>query len=255
MKPKVAVLKADGTNFDEETVYAFQMAGGDVDLLLMTELIKKPKILQKYQLLDFPGGFSYGDDLYSGKIWANEINAYLRSAIDKFLKKGSLIIGVCNGFQVLVRAGLLPGFGKFNQTVGLINNEKGKFECRWINIRSQKSRCKFLNRDIVNVPLTVEHGEGKFIVKDESVLAALIENKQIVFQYIDSEDKPTMNYPDNPNGSIYSIAGICDLTGQILGMMPHPEHNMFFYQQPNWRRGKRLSYALEIYKNAIKYFS
>lgn len=254
-KPKVAILKAEGTNFHEETKEAFEKTGAKAQIILMSEILKTPKLLQKFQILDFPGGFSYGDDLYSGKIWANEINAYLREEIDRFLKKGNIIIGVCNGFQVLVRSGILPGFGNNNETIGLIKNQNDKFECRWIRIRSQKNRCVFLNENIEDIPITVEHGEGRFIVKDEQVLNTLIKNGQIVFQYIDKTKNPTMEYPDNPNGSTFSIAGICDTTGQVLGMMPHPEHNMFKYQQPNWRRNDLKPFALTIYKQAVTYFN
>ncbi len=255
LKPKVVILKAEGTNFDEETAYAFNQAGGNTRILLMSEVLKTPNVLRKFQILDFPGGFSYGDDLYSGKIWANEINAYIRPELDKFIKKGGIIFGVCNGFQVLVRAGILPGFGEFNQTIGLIINKQAKFECRWINLRLEESRCKFLEKSkILQGPLTVEHGEGRFIIRDKGILNTLLNNKQIVFRYIEADGMPTENYPDNPNGSSHAIAGICDTTGQVLGMMPHPEHFMKYWQYPNWRREKHLKpFGLEIYKSAISY--
>lgn len=256
IKPKVAVLKAEGTNFEEETAYAFHLAGGEPEILLMGEVLKNPKVLRKFQLLDFPGGFSYGDDLYSGKIWANELNAYIREAINSFIKRNGIIIGVCNGFQVLVRSGLLPGFGKPNQNIGLIINGKGKFECRWVKISSVKNRCVFLQDGFFTGMLPVEHGEGRFIVKNHAILSQLISNRQIVFHYMHSDVQPAKNYPDNPNGSADSIAGICDNTGQIMGMMPHPEHFILRQQHPNWRRGDtNVPFGLQIYKKAISFLT
>ncbi len=251
-KPRVAILKAEGTNFDEETKWAFDLAGGRADIILMSEVLQKPQILFKYQLLDLPGGFSYGDDLYSGKIWANEILSYLSDVIQKFISKNGIIIGVCNGFQVLVRAGLLPGFGKPNENIGLIFNQRQKFECRWIKIKFQKSNCIFLKKDLIGF-LPVEHGEGRFIVKNKTILERLKKNGQIVVEYVDSRNLPSKSYPDNPNGSTLAIAGISDTTGQIFGMMPHPEHHMVYYQYPNWRTEKVDPIGFQIYKTAIDY--
>lgn len=254
MKPKVAILFAPGTNFDEETKYAFEKAGAAADVLPMTEVLAKPKILRKYQILDFPGGFSYGDDLLAGKIWANQVRIYLTAEIDKFLKKGRLIIGICNGFQVLMRTGLLPGFGQLHKTTGLIYNKKQKFECRWIKLSLKPSRCVFLkNANIETGELPVQHGEGRFVVSGSKILRKLIDDKQVVFQYINKKGKLTDGYPDNPNGSTFAIAGICDATGQIFGMMPHPEHYVEEWQHPNFRREKLESpcFGLQIYKAAV----
>lgn len=257
IKPKVAILFAPGTTFDEETKYAFELAGARADILPMTEVLAGSTLLRKYQILDFPGGFSYGDDLLAGKIWANQVRFYLKEEIDKFLKKGGLIIGVCNGFQVLTRAGLLPGFGQTFKTAGLIYNEKQKFECRWIKIRMRPNRCIFLkdaNIDIGELP--VQHSEGRFVVAGKAVLKKLTCNRQLVFQYVDKDGKVTDSYPDNPNGSNAAIAGICDTSGQILGMMPHPEHFVENWQHPNWRRNgeeKKSCFGLEIYKAAVEF--
>lgn len=256
MKPKVAILFAPGTNFDEETKYAFQKAGAEADILPMTEVLDRPEIIQNYQILDFPGGFSYGDDLLAGKIWANQIRIYLLDEIHKFQKKGGIIIGVCNGFQVLMRSGLLPGIGEIFKTAGLIFNKKQKFECRWIKLKMSKSRCVFLKDTVFeNGELPVQHGEGRFVVSGKPILKNLIVNKQIVFQYADQTGKATDNYPDNPNGSIYAIAGICDTSGQVFGMMPHPEHYIERWQHPNWRRKEFSSecYGLKIYEAAVDY--
>lgn len=253
MKPNVAILKAEGTNFDEETFEAFNLAHANAKILLMSEVLKKPSVLSGFEILDIPGGFSYGDDLYSGKIWANELNSHLKYALAGFIKRGGLIIGVCNGFQVLVRCGILPGFGTLNETIGLIYNQKNKFECRWVNIKLQDNRCVFLNGQTLEGMLPVEHGEGRFIVKDDAVAKKLRDNQQIVFQYCDSLGAPTQTYPFNPNGSVQAIAGICDTSGQVFGMMPHPEHFMYDYQYPNWRREKKEPFGIKIYENAVAF--
>lgn len=256
MKTKVAILFAPGTNFDEETKYAFEKAGAVADILPMSQLLGSPKILGNYNILDFPGGFSYGDDLLAGKIWANQVRIYLLPEINKFIRKGGLIIGVCNGFQVLMRSGLLPGFGLLHNTAGLIYNEKNKFECRWVRLKMKDSRCVFFkNTALDGGELPVQHGEGRFVTANSSIMQKLIDNKQIVFQYADEAGKPTASYPDNPNGSMYSIAGICDTTGQIFGMMPHPEHFVEDWQHPNWRRKKNKGtcFGLSIYKQAVDF--
>lgn len=253
MKPKVAILKAEGTNFDEETKWAFELAGANAQIILMSEVLKNPKKLLSFQILDIPGGFSYGDDLYSGKIWANEINAYLKEAIQVFLKKNNLVIGVCNGFQVLVRTGLLPGFGQENKEIGLIFNKMQKFECRWVRVKVNNNASKFLRNEDLEGYLPVEHGEGRFIVKNKKTLDTLKMNKQLVFKYINADGIDATDYPENPNGALESIAGICDTTGKIFGMMPHPEHHMVYYQYPNWRKKKEDPIGLKIYKNAVNY--
>lgn len=256
MKPKVLILFAPGTNFDEETKYAFEKAEAVADVIPMGEVIKNPKLINKYQILDFPGGFSYGDDLLAGKIWANQVRIYMFDTIQKFLKKGGIILGVCNGFQALMRSGLLPGFGELHKTAGLIFNEKQKFECRWIKLKMSKNRCVFLkNLMIDRGELPVQHGEGRFLVSDNKILQELILENQVVFQYTDQAGKETMLYPDNPNGSVHSIAGICDTSGQILGMMPHPEHFVHEWQHPNFRRMKIKGecFGFKIYKSAVKF--
>lgn len=255
-KPKVSILFAPGTNFDEETKYAFEKAGAQADIVPMSIVLKNPKMINKFQILDFPGGFTYGDDLLAGKIWANQVRIYLLEEISKFLKKGGIILGVCNGFQALVRSGLLPGFGDLFKTAGLIFNKKQKFECRWIKFKMIKNRCVFLQDAAIETgELPIQHGEGRFLVSDKTVLKKLIDNDQIVFQYTDANGRGTVSYPENPNGSIYSIAGICDTSGQILGTMLHPEHFVEGWQHPNFRRKKIKGefVGLKIYKSAVDF--
>ncbi len=257
MKPNVLVLKTDGINRDEEMAFAFELAGGKSKIVHVNELRSKQDSLKNYQILAIPGGFSYGDDVVSGKVLALELTSFLEAELQKFIKrKNTLIIGICNGFQVLVRTGLLP-FGKIGtMQATLTNNDSGHFECRWVPLKmEEKTRCVFLNGDlkgkILNYP--VAHGEGKFFTTKD--VLSEIEKKQLVaFRYVDEKGKPTQEYPQNPNGSLNAIVGICDTTGRILGMMPHPECFVRIEQHPNWRRTKiDKPHGLPIFENMINF--
>ncbi len=244
MKPKVLVLKTDGINCDEETSFAFNLAGGDAKIVHVNDLRNKKDNLSNYQILAIPGGFSHGDDVVSGKILAIELASFFSEELKKFIsRKGTLIIGICNGFQVLVRTGLLP-FGKLGKmSATLTNNDSGHFECRWVNLKIEtKSKCVFLNNLTMKqfnniVSYQVAHGEGKFFT-DPQTLREIEKQKLVVFRYADGNGKPTQKYPDNPNGALNAIAGITDPTGRILGLMPHPERFVRVEQHPNWRRMK-----------------
>lgn len=255
-KPKVLVLKTEGTNCDEELFFAFKIAGGDPKIVHVNELRSKKENLKNYNILAIPGGFSYGDDIVSGKILALELTSFFSKELKKFIeRKDTLIIGICNGFQVLIRTGLLPlrTIGKMQAT--LTNNDSGHFECRWINLKIEKNNsCVFL-KDLgnINVSYQIAHGEGKFLT-DKNIIEKIERNNLITFRYIDSSGNPTQKYPDNPNGSLNAIAGICDTTGRILGLMPHPERFVKIEQHPNWRRLKiQHSQGLPIFENMIKY--
>ena len=237
MKVNVCILQSDGTNCDNELFYAFKKFGGNPQFVHVNELRDKSKSLKNFDILALPGGFSYGDDIVSGKIWAIELISFLKKEIEDFRKKGGLIIGICNGFQVLVRTGLLP-FGNLGELdATLASNDSGHFECRWIRLKAQKSKCLFLkdNKDIGW--FSVNHGEGKFFSNPDVIERAENQNL-IVFRYVDEEGNPTQKYPENPNGSLSAIAGVCDPTGRILGLMPHPEKFVDITQYPNWRREK-----------------
>lgn len=272
--PRVLVLKTDGTNCDEETFFAFKLAGGDPKIVHVNELRSKKENLKNYNILALPGGFSYGDDVTSGKILAIELSSFFSDELKKFInRKDTLIIGICNGFQVLIRTGLLPfrTIGKMHAT--LTNNDSGKFECRWVNLKIEpKSKCVFLKNLITSdggrlnvseamtpprwtntVSFQVAHGEGKFFADNETIKK--IERENLVsLRYADENGKKTFEYPKNPNGSINAIAGICDITGRILGLMPHPERFIFKHHHPNWRRMDILEpQGLPIFKNMIKY--
>jgi len=253
-KPKVCVLRSAGTNCDKETFFAFAKAGGEPELAHINELVNKEKALADYQILALPGGFSYGDDLGAGKILANELRFKLDEDLKKFVKDGKLIIGICNGFQVLVKSGLLPGNENLEQESSLIINDSGKFEDRWVYLKSPRAKCVWVKDLPEIIYLPVAHGEGKFITKDKALLAQLKENNQIVFQYCSQEGKLS-GYPDNPNGSVDSIAGICDATGRILGLMPHPERHIDPRQHPRWETKVQAKDGdgLQVFINGIEY--
>lgn len=260
MKPKILVLKTDGINCDEETAFAFNLAGGNSKIVHIDDLRNRKDNFDNYQILAIPGGFSYGDDVVSGKILAIELAVFFSKELSKFIaRKNTLIIGICNGFQVLVRTGLLP-FGKLGKMdVTLINNDSGKFECRWINLKIEpKSKCVFLNNRTMEqwdnrVYYQIAHGEGKFFT-DPKTLEKIEKQNLVVFRYADSNGNSTQNYPDNPNGALNAIAGICDPSGRILGLMPHPERFIFKEQHPNWRRMLNLKpQGLPIFENMISY--
>lgn len=241
MTVKVCVLKADGTNCDRELAFAFEKAGGKAEIVHVNELRDKSKSLKDFHILALPGGFSYGDDVVSGKIWAVELISFLKNEIESFRKNGGLIIGICNGFQTLIRTGLLPfgNLGKMDAT--LTNNDSGHFECRWVDLKTENSKCVFLKgllREARNYNVghfAVNHGEGKFFSSPE-VIKKIEDENLVVFRYVDEKGKPTQNYPQNPNGSLNAIAGVTDPSGRILGLMPHPEKFVDVTQYPNWRR-------------------
>lgn len=250
---KVCVLRAAGTNCDKETAFAFQKAGADAELVHINRLIGTDKNLAEFKILAIPGGFTYGDDIAAGKILANELRTRLSDDIKKFIDEGKLIIGICNGFQILVKAGLLPGNDDFKQEASLIINDSGKFEDRWVYLRTE-NRCVWTKNLPEIIYLPVAHGEGKFVTKDKAVLERLKRNKQIVFQYCNENGK-LADYPYNPNGSVNNIAGVCDNTGRIFGLMPHPERHIAFQQHPRWTqmKHKKQGDGLQIFENGVEY--
>lgn len=256
MKPKVLVVRCAGSNCDFETKFAFDSVGGDSDLVHVNRLLEGSTNISDYQILAIPGGFSYGDDISAGKVLANQLKYKLAESLVEFHQSGKLIIGICNGFQVLVKAGLLPVVDmESHQSVTLTDNNSGKYEDRWVYLDIKKSPCVFTRKIKEKVYFPVAHAEGKFVVHDNKVLDELWEKEQVVFQYA-SKNGPTVEYPANPNGSVDNIAGICDPTGRVLGLMPHPERHLDPTNHPQWTR---LGLAFEgdgvpIFRNAIEYF-
>jgi len=259
---RILVLRTAGTNCDMETVYACHAAGGDPELVHVNRLIRGERKMRNYHILVIPGGFSYGDDVSAGRILANEMRYKIGSEIKEFIKSGKPVLGICNGFQVLVKTGLLPGLtngsqeNNFRQQATLFNNDSGRFECRWIYLKRLKnSPCIFtrgLEQEIIALP--VAHGEGKVMFDSDATRRKVWENNQVVFQYVDKDGKP-VPYPHNPNGSVDDIAGLCDPTGLIFGLMPHPERHIFPYHHPRWTRGEAstIGDGLPIFQNAINY--
>ena len=252
---KVIVIRTAGTNCNEETAFAFSRSGAYVEQVHINALISGIKKLRDYHILALPGGFSYGDDIASGRILANELRLKLGEDIKQFIREGKLIIGICNGFQILAKAGILPGLGwNIGQESTLFYNDSAKFEARWVHLKME-SRCVWTKGMSPQIYLPVAHGEGKFILRDKKVLDALVSNGQIVLRYCTVDGgKPT--YPDNPNGSTEDIAGISDTTGRVFGLMPHPERHFLFEQHPYWTRLTKKSDfgdGAKIFENGINY--
>ena len=252
---KVIVIRTAGTNCNEETAFAFQRLGAHVDQVHINALIAGAAKLSDYHILALPGGFSYGDDIASGRILANELRLKLGEDIKKFIRDGKLIIGICNGFQILAKAGILPGLGwKVGQEATLFYNDSAKFEARWVHLKVE-SRCVWTKSMSGQIYLPVAHGEGKFIPREKKVLDALTSNGQIVLRYC-APDGGKPIYPDNPNGSTDNIAGICDTTGRVFGLMPHPERHFLFEQHPYWTRLQKTGEfgdGAKIFENGINY--
>jgi phosphoribosylformylglycinamidine synthase len=230
-KVRTLVLRAPGTNCDGETVFAFEQAGAVVDSAHVNELVRRKKPFSRYQVLVIPGGFTYGDDVAAGKILANELRLKLGGDIQDFIERGGLILGICNGFQVLVRAGILPPSANGEHRLTLAGNDSNRFECRWVYLCvNEKSPCVF-TRGMATIYLPVAHGEGK-VVADAGTLG----NLNVVVRYADESGNVKAGYPCNPNGSLDNIAGICDASGRIFGLMPHPERFIRWAQHPRWTR-------------------
>ncbi len=257
-KVRVLVLRTAGTNCNTETAFAFTASGAQVDEVHLQRVFAGKVSLKDYHIMALPGGFSYGDDIASGRIFANELRLRLGKDIEQFIKDKKLIIGICNGFQILVKAGILPGpfivGAQDHQTATLMHNDSGKFEDRWTHLKVEsKSVWTQGLKDIIYIP--VAHGEGKFIPASDDVLKALTENGQVAFRYVTANGERGA-YPDNPNGAVDDIAGITDMTGRILGLMPHPERHFLMTQHPFWTRlpkKDKLGDGARIFENGVNY--
>lgn len=252
--PRALVIRAAGTNTDGETVAACRKVGFDTDLLHVNRLVEKPARFRDCHLFIVPGGFSYGDDLGSGRVFANELRLKLGDEIRRFVTDGKLVLGICNGFQILAKANLLPDpFAKGAQTVTLTFNDSGHFEDRWVRMKVVSTKSPFFGEKDWTFETAVNHGEGKFVTDMPATLDALKRGGQIVLKYVDAEGREG-GYPWNPNGSVENIAGICDSTGRVMGLMPHPEKHIDPTNHPQWtRRGLREAEGLRVFKNAFEY--
>ena len=250
-KVKALVIRAPGTNRDGEAVYAFEKAGAEVTLAHVNQLIRGECNMFDYQIFIIPGGFSYGDDIASGRVLANELKLKFGQEMPKFIHDGRLVLGICNGFQVLVKAGILPPVIKGETPlVTLTNNDSGKFECRWVHLSvNQKSTCVF-TKGMESMYVPVAHGEGKFA----GDLGA-ITKMNIAVYYADEQGDRNAPYPYNPNGSMNNIAGICDDSGRVFGLMPHPGDHILGTQHPQWTRLglKKGGDGFPMFQNAVKF--
>ena len=253
MPPKVLILRAAGTNCDVELAHAFELAGAAPERVHVNALVANVKDLDRFAMIGIPGGFSYGDDIAAGRILANQIVHHFGDALRRFVERGGLIVGICNGFQVLVKTGLLPGgTPELRQRVTLTMNDSGRFEDRWVRLASQTDRCVWL-RGVERIELPIAHGEGKFVPDGDETLEELRAGGQIALRYCDAAGQPAP-YPVNPNGSVDDVAGICDPTGRVLGLMPHPERFTHATNHPTWTRRSKDAEpdGLQIFRNAVE---
>jgi len=264
---RAIVLAGNGTNCEMETAYACRKAGFQrVDIVTIWEIIAGEKSIMDYDFMCLPGGFLDGDDLGSAKAQANRL---LHSTVKKtgqplfgqfmsFISSGKLLLGICNGFQLMVKLGLLPAFDKnySRQTVTLTSNDSGRFEDRWVWLKTNPASPCIFTKDIDVLYLPVRHGEGKFVAKDSQILDRLKTDDQVALSYVDPENRlPTIKYPDNPNGSQLAIAGVCDPTGRLFGLMPHPEAYNHRTNHPRWTREQLPEEGMgcAIFNNAYSY--
>jgi phosphoribosylformylglycinamidine synthase len=260
-QPNVLILRAPGTNCDQETAFAFAKAGAKADVHHVNRALEQPGLFDRYQILCIPGGFSYGDDVAAGRIFANQVQHHLGEELARFKDQGKLVLGICNGFQVLIKSGILLNSDK-GPPATLTWNDSGRYEDRWTQLGADGSKCVFL-KGIDSMYLPVAHAEGKFVVRDEDVLRAMVREGQIALRYQPSSggshvgDEAPVPFPDNPNGSVANVAGVCDQTGRVLGLMPHPERHIDPTQHPRWTRGEAGSVGdgLAMFENAVRFFA
>ncbi len=250
MKPCALILHATGTNRDHDAAEAFEMAGANVEIVHLNQLRRGERRLADFQILALAGGFSYADALGAGKLLALDLQVFLAEEVGAFIESGRPVIGICNGFQALVKAGILPGA---NEEATLTFNDCGHFECRWVTLQPVSQTCLWTRglKELVECP--VAHGEGNFITHKPGALQRLAAADQIALVYVRPDgSKANGLYPFNPNGSKMDIAGICNPEGNVLGLMPHPENNVLPFQYPHWMRGVQHS-GLPLFENAVRY--
>lgn len=264
-QPKVLVLRSPGANCDEETAEAWHLAGADAERVHVNRLLEEPALLDGFQVLCVPGGFSYGDDIAAGRVLGNQLRLTLADPLRRFRDAGKLVLGICNGFQVLMKTGLLDledeadGAGPL---ASLTWNDHGRYEARWVNLRVTPGDCVFL-RGMEQVELPIAHAEGNLTVRDEAALETLTAGGRIVMQYADDQGQATEAFPSNPNGAVLGAAGLTDSTGRVLGLMPHPERFLYATQHPRWTRlaatgavdPESEGAGLLLFRNAVAHFA
>ena len=263
MKPNALVLQAHGSNRDFDVIEALTLAGADAIGIPLNELRMNKTLLSDFQVLVIPGGFSYADALGAGKLLALDLASYFADEISTFVESGKPVIGICNGFQALVKSGILPGEspsptrkGVRGEVATLTFNVQGQFECRWVTLKSVSQTCIWTRGLDELIECPIAHGEGNFQTTELFPLSSLIECDQIALTYTCTDGSPALGeYPFNPNGSVFDIAGICNPQGNVLGLMPHPENHIHPHQHPNWTRGINQHSGLKLFENGVKYAS
>lgn len=259
MKPKALVLQARGTNRDLDSMDALTLAGADPLGVPLNSLRTRKLNWNDFQMLIVPGGFSYADALGAGKLLALDLTSYFAAEIAAFVASGKPVIGICNGFQALVKSGILPGnaesgFVNGSSQATLTYNECGHFECRWVNLQPVSQKCIWTKGLDELITCPVAHAEGNFRPMNHSLITTLTENDQIALTYVYPDGSPANgHYPTNPNGSVLDIAGICNPAGNVLGLMPHPENHIHPYQHPQWTRRVSVQSGLALFENGVKY--
>ncbi|GMW03306.1 MAG: phosphoribosylformylglycinamidine synthase subunit PurQ [Candidatus Hydrogenedentota bacterium] len=257
MSVRALILTGFGINCDNETEYAFRLAGAAAQRMHLNDLLASPDLLEAASILAVPGGFSFGDDIASGRILANRLRYRLGEPLAQFIGEGKLVIGICNGFQVLVKMGLLPMVSApFIQEVTLTHNDSGRFENRWVKLKADPSSVCVWTRGIDTIELPVRHGEGKFIACDAQFYDQMKASGLVALRYCNADGRLAKGeYPANPNGSIDDVAGLCDATGRVFGLMPHPEANVHRTHHPRWTREalEAEGQGLQIIRNGVAY--
>jgi len=259
MKPKVLIITGYGVNCEAESQVAWQRAGAQCDRMHLNDLLARPDQLHDYGGLMFIGGFSYGDHMTSGHVFALRLRHHMQADLQRFIEAGKLIMGVCNGFQVMVKMGLLPGLDGeyFTPRVALMQNDCGHFQNFWVRVMFETASPCVFTKGLGVMPLPIRHGEGKLFTAAPEVLARLEAQGCAAARYVDAQDRPTQEFPANPNGSLHAIAGLCDPTGRVFGMMPHPEAYLFPENHPNWDRQQldgtlpEQGLGLKLFENAV----
>ena len=252
MKPRVLILHANGTNRDLDAEKAVEMAGGRADIRHINELRLSGASWADYGMLVIPGGFSYADALGAGKLMAIALTSYFSDQIGAFVAAGKPVIGICNGFQTLVKSGILPGRADVHAT--LTFNQAGHFECRWVNLLPVSQTCLWTRGLEAVIECPVAHGEGNFVCSEPAGLDLLRASSQVALVYAGPGGQAAGGaYPQNPNGSIGDIAGVCNPQGNVLGLMPHPEDFIFLHQHPRWTRGVKGGLGLPLFENGMRY--
>jgi len=262
--PRVLILRAPGTNCDEETAYAFEKAGAEAERVHVNRLAENPALQDRYQILCFPGGFSYGDDIAAGRILATRLKQHLADLVDTFVHGSGdrLVLGICNGMQVLMRLGVLTeGVGEGKGAAATLTwNNHGRFEDRWVHLAVDQTPCVFL-RNVQHMYLPMAHAEGKFVAHNDEVLEQLRSAGRLAIRYTEGEqggvESEVLPFPHNPNGSDANVAGVCDASGRVFGLMPHPERHIDPMQHPYWtRRSEQPAEGdgMVMFRNAVEWF-